>query len=122
MPDDALGFPKYLALHRGDVHGDQELTRWEAALAEAHEQAVASWAAAEHGPADRQAAVAELLRDFEHRARQDREWVSGYRAGLDDATRVAAGLKARGHQSPDWDVPLARQEGYERGLTDGTSA
>jgi len=121
MADDARGFPEYPALDRGDVHGDRELTRWEAALGEAHQRAVATWAAVEHGPADRQAAAADLLRDFEYRARQDREWASGYRAGLEDATRVAAGLKVRGHQSPDWDVPLARLEGYERGLANGES-
>lgn len=122
MADDARGFPEYPALDRGDVHGNPELTRWEAALAEAQQHAVATWTAVEHGPADRSAAAAELLRDFEYRARQDREWVSGYRAGLEDATRAAAGLKSQGHQSTEWDVPLARLEGYERGLADGKSA
>lgn len=122
MAEDPRGFPAYPALDRDGVRGDAgQLTRWENALADTHERAVASWAAAEHGPADRQAAAAELLQDFEHRARQDREWVSGYRAGLEDATRLADGLTARGHQSPDWDVPLARLDGYERGLADGRS-
>jgi hypothetical protein len=122
MSDDTRGFPEYPTLDRGGVRGDRELTIWEAALAEAHQRAVATWAAVEHGSADRQPAAAELLRDFEDRARADREWVAGYRAGLEDATRVAAGKDARGHQSPDWDVPLARLEGYERGLAHGESA
>ena len=122
MADDARGFPEYPVLDRSAVHGDRELTRWEAALADAHQRAVATWAAVEHGPPDRQAATAERLHDFEFRARQDREWVSGYRAGLEDATRLAAGLKAKGHRAPDWDVPLARLEGYERGLAKGGTA